>query len=71
VFILDVPAGTPEDSESCLRRAEKWGHPQIENFEIADKEVDHLIFMSLDFKDTTFRCGKEPMPIYSKVLLPH
>jgi hypothetical protein len=34
VFILDVPAGTPEDSESCLKRAEKWGHPQIESFEI-------------------------------------
>ena len=34
VFILDVPEGSPIDSESCLKRAEKWGHPQIESFQI-------------------------------------
>lgn len=34
VFVLDVPEGTPIDSESCLKRAEKWGHPQIESFQI-------------------------------------
>jgi hypothetical protein len=41
VFVLDVPAGAPLDSESCLKRAEQWAHPQIQNFQIklADQQM--------------------------------
>lgn len=33
-FVQDVPEGTPTDSRTCLRRAEKWGHPQLRAFEV-------------------------------------
>jgi hypothetical protein len=34
VFVLDVPEGEPTDSRSCLSRVEKWGRPQLKNFEV-------------------------------------
>jgi hypothetical protein len=34
VFIQDAPEGEPMDSRRCLKRAEKWGHPQLKSFEV-------------------------------------
>jgi hypothetical protein len=34
VLIQDVPADTKMDSETCLRRADKWGYPQLKAFEV-------------------------------------
>lgn len=34
VFVQDVPEGTPVKSETCLRRFEQWGRPQIQIFDV-------------------------------------
>ncbi len=34
VFVQDVPAGTPVKSETCMRRFEAWGRPQIKSFDV-------------------------------------
>lgn len=34
VFVQDVPEGTPVKSETCMRRFEHWGRPQIRIFDV-------------------------------------
>jgi hypothetical protein len=34
VFIQDMPPGTPVKSETCMRRFEAWGRPQIKPFDV-------------------------------------
>jgi hypothetical protein len=34
VFIQDAPKDAPFDSQTCLRRADKWGYPQLKSFEV-------------------------------------
>ena len=34
VLVQDLPADETHDSETCLRRAEKWGHPTLRTFEV-------------------------------------
>jgi hypothetical protein len=34
IFIQDMPPGTPVKSETCMRRFEAWGRPQIRPFDV-------------------------------------
>ena len=34
VFVQDMPEGTPVRSETCMRRFEQWGRPQIKPFDV-------------------------------------
>jgi len=34
VFLQDAPKDAPFDSQTCLRRADKWGYPQLKSFEV-------------------------------------
>lgn len=39
VFVQDVPAGEPTDAHSCMRRIEKWAHPQMKAFDVKIGEM--------------------------------
>jgi len=38
VLLLDVPKGEEMDSESCMRRAENWGYPQLKSYQVKLEE---------------------------------
>ena len=40
VFVQDVPEGTPVKSETCLRRFEQWGRPQIQFLDVKFGKFD-------------------------------
>ena len=42
VFVQDVPEGTPTDSRTCIRQAEKWGRPQLRGFEVKLRQFGTL-----------------------------
>jgi hypothetical protein len=57
VFIQDAPKDAPFDSQTCLRRADKWGYPQLKSFEVklepprftqSQWQGKHILVESLD-----------------------
>lgn len=39
VFIQDKPKDEEMDSRTCLQRAEKWAHPQIQSFDVKFSDI--------------------------------
>lgn len=42
VFVQDFPKDEEMDSRTCVQRAEKWGHPQIQSFEVKMKGLTQI-----------------------------
>lgn len=53
VFLLDVPPGSHQTSESCMNRFEAWARPQLSDYEVTFGE----------FKSTLKRWRDEPLQV--------
>lgn len=79
-FVQEVPAGTPVNTDTCMRRFEAWGRPQTKPFDVKfgpfavhhqrwrDQRLDiHAVDgeVSVGFSTTSFSAAWAAYPAYS------
>jgi hypothetical protein len=83
-FVQEVPAGTPVNTDTCMRRFEAWGRPQTKPFDVKfgpfnvehqrwhDQRLDiHTVdgSLALGFSTTSFSAAWAAYPAYPDACL--